>query len=91
MREKQEDGGPFLFASQRPPTANAIDEDIYLTVTASDPCFPGQTETVDIILSIDYAQLDSPNLRAPSPRPPRTTPVAAGGDVQRSNILIRRR
>lgn len=56
MREMPGDGGPFLFASQKPPTANAIDEDIYLTVTASDPCFPGQTETIDIILSIDYAR-----------------------------------
>jgi hypothetical protein len=56
MTETQRDGAPFFFASQRPPTASAIDEDIYLTVTAADPSFPGETETIDIILSIDYAR-----------------------------------
>jgi hypothetical protein len=34
MTETLEDGAPFFFATQQPPTATAIDEDIYLTVTA---------------------------------------------------------
>ena len=54
--ETHEDGAPFFFATQQPPSAAAIDDDIYLTVTAAVPPFPGQVETIDIILSIDYAQ-----------------------------------
>jgi hypothetical protein len=56
MRETREDGVPFFFAMRRPPSAIAIDEDIYLTVTTADPCFPEKLATVDIILSIDYAR-----------------------------------
>ena len=56
MPETLEDGAPFFFATQRPPTATAIDEDIYLTVTAEVPSFPGQVETIDIILSVDFAK-----------------------------------
>ncbi len=51
-----EDGGPFFFATQKPPSAAAIDDDIYLTVTAGNPWFPHKLETVDIILSLDYAR-----------------------------------
>jgi hypothetical protein len=50
------DGAPFFFATERPPTAAAIDDDIYLTVTAAVPEFPGKVEAVDIILSLDYAR-----------------------------------
>jgi hypothetical protein len=56
MTETLEDGAPFFFATQKPPTATAIDEDIYLTVTAEVPSSPGQVEAIDIILSIDYAR-----------------------------------
>jgi len=56
MSEAREDGFPFFFASEQPPSATAIDEDIYLTVTAADPACPGQVETVDIILSVEYAR-----------------------------------
>jgi hypothetical protein len=56
MTETLEDGAPFFFATQQPPTATAIDEDIYLTVTAEVPTFPGQVETIDIILSVDFAR-----------------------------------
>ena len=56
MNQAPEDGFPFFFASEQPPFATAIDEDIYLTVTAADPSYPGQIETVDIILSIEYAR-----------------------------------
>jgi len=56
MTEQAEDGAPFFFAMHEPPTAAAIDEDIYLTVTAAVPPFPGQTETIDIILPLDYAR-----------------------------------
>ncbi len=41
MSDRDKDGAPFYFAMRRPPTAAAIDEDIYLTVTAgipTDPC-----------------------------------------------------
>ena len=54
--KRAEDGSPFFFASHKPPSATAIDDDIYLTVTAADPGFPGEVETVDIILSLDYAR-----------------------------------
>jgi hypothetical protein len=54
-RGSLDDGAPFYFATQEPPSAAAIDDDVYLTVTAATPRFPGQVETIDIILSLDYA------------------------------------
>ncbi len=56
MYQPAEDGAPFFFATQEPPSATAIDEDIYLTVTTAMPAFPGQVEAIDIILSLDYAR-----------------------------------
>jgi hypothetical protein len=56
MMETVEDGAPFFFAGQQPPTAAAIDDDIYLTVTAAVPDFPGAFEAIDIILSVEYAK-----------------------------------
>lgn len=56
MGEGFEEGAPFFFATQQPPTAIAQDDDIFLTVTATVPTFPGQVEDIDIILSIEYAQ-----------------------------------
>ena len=41
MSESLEDGAPFFFATQEPPSATAIDDDIYLTVTTAVPAFPG--------------------------------------------------
>ena len=55
MGEDFEEGAPFFFATQRPPTAMAQDDDIFLTVTAAAPTFPSQVD-IDIILSIEYAQ-----------------------------------
>ncbi len=52
MSESLEDGAPFFFATQEPPSATAIDDDIYLTVTTAMPAFPGHVETIDIILSL---------------------------------------
>jgi hypothetical protein len=56
MRETCEDGAPFFFATREPPSATAIDDDIYLTVTTATPACPGEVETIDIILSLDYAK-----------------------------------
>jgi hypothetical protein len=56
MVETQDLGSPFFFATGEKPTVSAIDGDIYLTVTAAVPDFPGQVETIDIILSVDYAR-----------------------------------
>ena len=55
MSQSIDDGAPFFFATQEPPSAAAIDDDVYLTVTAATPRFPGQVETIDIVLSLDYA------------------------------------
>jgi hypothetical protein len=55
MTETQGDGGPFFFATEPPPSAIAIDEDIYVTITAAHPLFPGEAQIVDIILSADMA------------------------------------
>ena len=49
------EGGPFFFASEQPPTATAIDEDVYVTIAAVHPQFPGKVETIEIILSTDTA------------------------------------
>ena len=54
MSETFEDGEPFFFATRQPPSAAAIDEDFYLTVTTAQPADPDQVEMIDIILSIDY-------------------------------------
>ena len=54
--ESLELGAPFFFATGQAPTASAIDDDIYLSVTAAVPEFPGGIETIDIILSVDYAK-----------------------------------
>ena len=56
MSEPFEEGAPFFFASRQPPSAAAIDDDIYLTVTTALPARPDQLETIDIILSVDYAK-----------------------------------
>ncbi len=40
MNEIHEDSAPFFFAMQEPPSATAIDDDIYLTVTTAVPAFP---------------------------------------------------
>jgi hypothetical protein len=56
MTELVEDGAPFFFATQQPPTATAVDDDIYLTVTAAVPEAPGKVEAIDIILSVDFAK-----------------------------------
>ena len=55
MSDRDKDGAPFYFAMRRPPTAAAIDEDIYLTVTAGIPTDPRAVESIDIILSISFA------------------------------------
>ena len=55
MSEARGDGGPFFFATEQPPSVTAIDEDIYVTIRAVHPLFPGEVETVDIILSSDIA------------------------------------
>ena len=51
-----EDGAPFFFAIGAPPTATAIDEDIYLTVTTAAPARSGRVEAIDIILSVEAAK-----------------------------------
>jgi hypothetical protein len=51
-----ESGAPFFFAAGTPPTATAIDDDIYLTVTAAMPDVPGEIESIDIILSVEAAK-----------------------------------
>ncbi len=51
-----DEGAPFFFAMHEPPTAAAIDDDVYLTVTTAMPGDPGKVETIDIILSVDYAK-----------------------------------
>ncbi len=56
MTEAHEIGAPFFFAAKQPPTAAAIDDDIYLTVTTAVPDCPGKAEAIDIILSVEYAQ-----------------------------------
>lgn len=50
------DGAPFFFAMHELPTAVAIDEDVYLTVTTAMPGDPDKVETIDIILTVDYAK-----------------------------------
>jgi hypothetical protein len=55
MSEPVEDGAPFFFAMGEPPSATAIDDDVYPTVTAAVPPFSGDTAAIDIILSLDYA------------------------------------
>ncbi len=56
MTEPQKFGAPFFFAAYEPPTAAAIDDDIFLTVTTAVPEFPGKVEAIDIILTVEYAK-----------------------------------
>ena len=56
VTEGQEIGAPFFFATNEPPTAAAIDDDIYLTVTTAVPDRPGEVEAIDIVLSVEFAQ-----------------------------------
>ncbi|RBP14393.1 hypothetical protein DFR50_109147 [Roseiarcus fermentans] len=55
MSETEETAAPFFFAAEQP-TASAIDDDIYLTVPAALPDFPGRIEAVDIVLTVEYAR-----------------------------------
>jgi hypothetical protein len=56
MTEAQKLGAQFFFATDEPPTAAAIDDDIYLTVTTAVPEFAGKVEAIDIILTAEYAK-----------------------------------
>ena len=56
MTETQEGAAPFFFATREPPTATAIDDDIYLTVTTAVPDVEGKVEAIDVILTVDYAK-----------------------------------
>ncbi len=56
MTTMQEIGAPFFFATDQAPTAAAIDDDIYLTVTTAVPDRPGEVESIDIILSVEFAK-----------------------------------
>ncbi len=56
MTSTQEIGAPFFFATDQPPTAAAIDDDIYLTVTTAVPDCPGEVEAIDIVLSVEFAK-----------------------------------
>jgi hypothetical protein len=56
MGHLNQDGAPFYFATDQPSTAAAMDEDIYITVTAGVPTHPDRVESIDIILSIDFAK-----------------------------------
>ena len=51
--DRNENGAPFFFATEKPPTATAIDDDIYLTVTTAMPDAPAKVEAIDIILSLE--------------------------------------
>ena len=62
MVETQAHGAPFFFATDEPPTAAAIDDDIYLTVTVAVPDCPGKVEAIDIVLSVEYAKAVIPQL-----------------------------
>jgi hypothetical protein len=64
MRETIEDGAPFFFATEQPPTAAAIDDDMDLTVTAAAaaPDCLGRLESIDIMLSVEYANEASAQL-----------------------------
>ncbi len=55
MSDPDEDEAPFYFATQRPPTATVMDEDICLTVTARVPSNSDEVESIHIILSIAFA------------------------------------
>ncbi len=56
MFETQQIGAPFVYATGPGPRATAIDDDIYLTVTAAVPDSPGRAQSIAIILSIDIAR-----------------------------------
>jgi hypothetical protein len=51
-----EHGAPFYFATRNPPSATALDDDIYLTVTTIAPPYPDEPTMIDIILSVEYAK-----------------------------------
>ncbi|HTR13080.1 MAG TPA: hypothetical protein VMI72_07465 [Roseiarcus sp.] len=61
MDEVHAEGAPFLFATGAPPSAAAQDDDVYLTVTAATP--PEAVSTIDIILSVEYAERAIDQLR----------------------------
>jgi hypothetical protein len=46
---------PIVLVAKEPPSAEAIDEDVYLSVPVSVPS-AARTETIDIFLSIDFAR-----------------------------------
>ncbi len=49
-------GAPLFVATDEPPTAVAIDDDVYLTLTTAVPGFPGKVEAIDIVLTVEYAR-----------------------------------
>ena len=52
---------PHLFLiARRPPSAVSQDEDIYLTLAVAAPTLPDEVETIDIYLTVDFAQADDP-------------------------------
>ena len=83
MSEVPETGSPVIFATRSPPSAIAIDDDIYLTVAAADPSFPGEVKTVDIILSVDTRGASSRSSRVRSAPPPTTRPPPSVRNLSR--------
>ena len=67
------EGAPFYFATGRPPTAVALDDEIYLTVTATAPPYPDEPAAIDIILSVEHAKHAIAQLR-------KAVEAAAQGD-----------
>jgi len=59
MRDPNQDGAPFYFATRQLPRATAMDDDIYRTVTAGVPTHPDQVRLIDIIY-----QSISPSMRS---------------------------
>jgi hypothetical protein len=56
MTETHEHGAPFFFATGKPPTVAAIDDDICLTVKTAVLNFLGKAEQIDIAVSVEYAK-----------------------------------
>ena len=59
MSDVFEEGAPFYFATRQPPSATAMDDDIYLTVTAGVPTHPDQVE----LITSSYQSI-SPSMRS---------------------------
>ncbi len=91
MSEVPETGSPVIFATRSPPSAIAIDDDIYLTVAAADLHFRAKSRRSTLFCRSNTRGASSRSSRVRSAPPPTTRPPSERPELEFVSCLGRRR